>query len=99
MTAAPASPSFLPRKQRIGIDRGAVIPFLARLHPVDGEMEVGAGGVGVAGRADSADRVALPDRLALVQARRVILEVGIIEKPAAVGRAHIGRDAAPALAE
>src|SRR5687767_13955380 len=74
----PLAAGWLSGKQRIGIDRAALVPTLARPHAVDGKMEMRTGGVGVAAEADIADRRPAADLLALVQPRRVSAEVRII---------------------
>src|SRR5688572_24882234 len=86
-------------KQREGVDRAALVPFLARLHAVDGEMEVRSARIGVAGVADAADRLSALDLLALGEARRIALQMGVIIDPALVGRADVERDPAAALRE
>src|SRR5215213_6964749 len=48
-------------KQRIGVDRAAVIPLLARLHPVDREVEVWPGRAGVTGMPDATEDLPAPD--------------------------------------
>src|ERR1041384_6861607 len=71
-------------KQRVGIDRPALIPALTGGHPVDREMQMRPGGIGVAGAADPADRIAAPQPLALRQPRRVGVQMGVIIDPIAV---------------
>src|SRR5687768_6983046 len=86
-------------KQRERVDRAALVPFLARLHAVDREMQMGPPGVGVAGVADAADRLPALDLLTLGETGRVPLEMRVIIDPALIRRAHINRDPAAALRE
>src|SRR4051794_32831276 len=88
-----------PGKQRIGVDRRTLPPALARRHLVDREMEVGAGRAGVAGVADAGDDLSAPYLLPLGESRRVGGEVRVVVHPALVGRTHIDRDPAAAVAE
>src|SRR5438105_14274449 len=83
-----------PGKQRIGVDRSAVPPALARSHLVDREMEVRARRVGIAAMADAADHLAAPHLLPLVQSSRVGGEVRVIIDPLPVGRAIVDGDPA-----
>src|SRR3546814_12738192 len=76
----------VPGKEGIGIDGRAFPPALARLHAVDGEMEVGPFGVGIAGAADAAKRRAAGHALPFLEARRVAGEMGLGVGPGLVGR-------------
>src|SRR5213082_3018613 len=88
-----------PGKQRIGVDRSAVPPALARSHLVDREMEVRACRVRIAGMADTADHLAALNLLPLGEARCVSRQVRVIILPLLLGRALVDRDAAAAVAE
>src|SRR5947209_3424169 len=88
-----------PGKQRIGVDRSAVPPTLARRHHVDREMKVRAGGVRIAGMADASDDLAALHLLPLGEARRVSRQVRVVILPLLVGRALVDRNAAAAAAE
>src|SRR3546814_14756035 len=89
----------VPGKEGIGIDGRAFPPALARLHPVDGEMAVGPFGVGIAAAADAAKRRAACHALLCLEARRVAVELGIVEVPALVGRPDITGDPAYPIGE
>src|SRR5687768_3120473 len=70
-----------PGKERVGIDRRALPPALVGAHAVDGEMEVRAFRIGVAGAADTPDRVAAGEALAFAQVGRIALQMRIIKSP------------------
>src|SRR5687767_7762566 len=93
---APLARRGLSGKQRIGVDRGALPPFVARVHAVDRHVKVRPRRIGIARKADKAERGSAPHALPLAQARRISAEVGVIIAPALVVRADI--DAEPAAA-
>src|SRR3954468_22477088 len=97
--AALLAATLLPGKQRIGIDRRALPPALARSHRVDRHVEVRTGSAGVAGVAHASDHLAALDLLPLGKTRRVGREMGVIIHPLLVGRALVNGDPAAALAE
>src|SRR3954451_12751620 len=89
-----------PGKQRIGVDRGAIPPTLARRHRVDGEMEVRTGRARIAGVTDAGDHLTAFHLLPLGEARRIGREVRVVILPLLVRRALVNRDApAPAAEE
>src|SRR3954447_8565779 len=83
-----------PGKQGVRIDGGAVPPALARRHRIDREMEVRAGGAGIAGMADAGDHLATLDLLTLGEPRRVGRQVGVIINPFLVRRPLVDGDPA-----
>src|SRR5436189_4660077 len=88
-----------PGKQWVGIDRSPLPPAVGRPHAVDREMEVRARGIRVAGAPDRSDRIAAAHSLALVEARRIGVEMGVIIAPLPIGRADVDGDPAAAATE
>src|SRR3954469_14956252 len=86
--------ALFPGKQRVRIDGRSVPPALARRHRIDREMEVRAGGAGIAGMADAGDHLATLDLLTLGEPRRVGRQVGVIINPFLVRRPLVDGDPA-----
>ena len=90
-----------PGKERVGIDRGALPPFLTRLHAVDGEMQVRSFGVGVARVADATDQLAAATALPLVppcvtEARKALARFGGTAKTTGAGGGDVAIGVIPA---
>src|SRR5690349_12227564 len=90
--------SRVPYQNGIRVDRGALPPVLVRTQPEDGEVQMGRGGRGVAGAADVADHLSLPQHGAGDDALGVTIEMRVIVTPGA-GRVELvdRSSAAPAL--
>src|SRR5690348_13514191 len=68
-------------KQRIGIDRRALPPALARIHRIDREVEMRTGRAGITSVADPCDDLAALHLLALCKARRIGREMRVVVLP------------------